>query len=100
MLIAHVRFPVAPEHRHIATEALVASVETVRAMPGCIAFHPVHDPVDAGILGVVHEWQTEADFAAYTASDAFRTFGEKIRPLMTGKPVSRRFRSDLIEVVN
>ena len=100
MLIAHLRFPIAPENRQVATEALVASVETVRAMQGCIAFHPIHDPTDAAVLGVVHEWETEADFAAYTASDVFKAFGERIRPLMTGKPVSRRFRSELIEVVN
>lgn len=100
MLIAHLRFPIAPENRPIATEALVAGLETVRAMRGCIAFHPIHDPTDEAVLGVVHEWETEEDFAAYTSSEAFRAFGERIRPLMTGKPVSRRFRSELIQVVN
>lgn len=99
MLIAHVRFPIAPEDREVATEALLADVETVRAMPGCIAFFPIHDPSDAAVLGVVHEWETESDFAAYTASDAFKKFGAIIRPLMTGTPISRRFRSELIEVV-
>lgn len=100
MLIAHVRFPIAPENRPVATKALLASVDTVRAMRGCIASHPIHDPTDDAVLGVVHEWETEADFAAYTSSDAFKSFGAAIRPLMTGKPVSRRFRSELLEVVN
>lgn len=99
MLIAHLRFPIAPENRQIATEALLASAADVRAMKGCISFHPIHDPSDAGVLGVVHEWESEADFAAYTASDIFLAFGALIRPLMTGIPVSRRFRAELIEVV-
>ncbi|WP_197042177.1 putative quinol monooxygenase [Sandarakinorhabdus oryzae] len=99
MLIAHLRFPIAPEHRQIATDALLESAPAVRAMPGCMAFHPVHDPADPAMLGIVHEWQSEADFAAYTASDLFKAFGERIRPLMTGKPESRRFHAKLIEVV-
>ncbi len=100
MLIAHLRFPIAPENRRIATEALLSGLETVRAMRGCIAFHPVYDPTDEAVLGIVHEWESEADFAAYTASDVFRAFSARIRPLMTGSPISRRFRSELIETVN
>ena len=99
MLIAHVRFPVAPHNRSAATAALVAGIETVRAMRGCSAFYPVHDPADDTVLGVVHEWETEADFEAYTSSDVFKAFGATIRPLMSGKPVSRRFRSESLEVV-
>ena len=45
MLIAHLRFPIAPENRQAATEALVADVKKVRAMKGCLAFYPVHDPL-------------------------------------------------------
>lgn len=100
MFIAHLRFPIASRDRQTATDALVAGIETVRAMRGCIAFHPIHDPTDDGVLGVVHEWETEADFEAYTASEVFRAFGALIRPLMTGKPLSRRFRAELIAVAN
>ncbi|WP_198370203.1 putative quinol monooxygenase [Roseomonas rosulenta] len=100
MLIAHLRFPVAPENRKTATDALIADLETVRGMKGCLAFHPIHDPTDEAVLGVVHEWATEEDFAAYTSSDVFLRFGARIRPMMTGKPVSRRFRSELLAVLN
>lgn len=100
MLIAHLRFPVAPENREMATEALVSDIETVRGMKGCLAFYPIHDPTNDAILGVVHEWETEEDFGAYTSSEVFQNFGAKIRPMMTGKPVSRRFRSELIAVIN
>lgn len=75
----------------------------MRSHPGCeecIAFYPVHDPTDDAVPGVIHEWEAEDDFVAYAASDAFKTFGATIRPPMTGKPVSRRFRSELVEVLN
>lgn len=100
MLIAHLRFPIAPENRGIATDALLADIETVRGMRGCIAFHPIHDPIDNTVVGIVHEWETEEDFTVYTNSEVFRKFGAKIRPLMTGKPISRRFSAELISVIN
>lgn len=100
MFIAHLRFPVAAENRQAVIDAFMAEIENVRAMKGCLAFHPFLDPADESRFGVVHEWETEPDFNAYTASDAFRRFGVAVRPLMTGKPVSRRFRADLIEEVN
>lgn len=99
MFIAHLRFPIAPDNRQVATAALLENASAVRAMPGCVAFNPIHDPSDPGVLGVVHEWESEAAFAAYTDSEIFHDFGARIRPLMTGKPESRRFRAELLEVV-
>lgn len=99
MLIAHLRFSVAAEDRQKALDALLADAAVVRAMKGCIAFVPFYDPTDDSALGVMHEWQGEDDFTAYTSSPEFKAFGAAIRPMMTGKPVSKRFRANLIEVV-
>lgn len=99
MLIAHLTFNVAPENRARALDRLVAEAPAVRAMPGCAAFLPFIDPTDDSALGVVHEWETEADFAAYTASEAFRTSGAVLRPMMTAAPVSKRFAAELLEMV-
>lgn len=100
MFIAHLRFPIAPESRQAVVDAFMADIESVRAMKGCLAFHPFLDPADDAMFGVVHEWESEPDFNAYIASEAFRGFGANVRPLMTGKPVSRRFQAQLLEVVN
>lgn len=100
MLIAHLRFPIAPESRPTVMSAFMAGIEVVRAMKGCIAFYPFLDPTDDGMFGVVHEWESADDFKAYTASDVFSAFGANVRPLMTGKPVSRRFQANLLEVIN
>ncbi len=100
MLIAHVRFPVAAAHRQAVCDALKTDLETVRAMPGCVAVYPFLDLADEATLGVVHEWESETDFDAYTRSEVFRSLGLKIRPLMAGKPESRRFRSRPVDVID
>lgn len=56
-------------------------------------------PDDPERLTVLHEWDDEAAFAAYLASDMFARSGEVIRPLLTDAPVSRRFRAELVETV-
>jgi quinol monooxygenase YgiN len=100
MLIAHVHFTVAPAERQRALAALLAEVPTVRAMRGCLAFHPFLDPSDPAGLGIVHEWADEASFGGYVASAGFAEVGKVLRPMMTAAPVSKRFDARLLETVN
>jgi quinol monooxygenase YgiN len=69
------------------------------AMPGNIAYrvHASHDN-DTGIT-LVEEWEDEASFAGYQASEAFVRLNRALRPAMTDAPVSRRFRANLLETV-
>jgi quinol monooxygenase YgiN len=99
MLIAHLTFNVSPENRARALDTLLEEAPTVRAMKGCVTFLPFLDPADDGALGVVHEWETEADFAAYAASNAFKNSGAVLRPMMTAAPVSKRFAAELLDMV-
>ena len=91
MRLAHLTFAVQPELSQNALDALLAEVPVVRQMKGCIMFVPFVDPTVPGGLGVVHEWETPEDFAAYLASPTFAAAGATLRPMMTGTPVSRRF---------
>lgn len=100
MLIAHVIFYVSNENRHRALAALINEVGTVRSMRGCLAFLPFLDPTDPQGVGILHEWATHEDFAAYTASPGFAESGQTLRPLMVAAPVSRRFDANLTESVN
>ncbi len=100
MLIAHVLFTVAEDDRRAALDTLLAEVPAVRAMKGCVAFLPFADAAGPTGLGVLHEWETEADFAAYLASPGFAVTGQILRPMMTGAPISRRFDARLLEIVN
>lgn len=100
MLIAHVRFRAIEEDRRKALDTLMAKAPAIRAMKGCLAFVPFLDPTDRQGLGVLHEWQSGEDFAAYSASPEFSETAWILRPLMTEAPVSRRFDARLIETLN
>lgn len=100
MLIAHVHFTVAPDQRQNALNALLAEVPVVRAMAGCVAFHPFLDATDTAGLGIVHEWTDAESFAAYASSPGFAEVGKVLRPMMTGAPVSKRFDAKVLETVN
>jgi len=97
MLIAHVTFSILPENRALAIDALTQKVTAVRAMKGCGAFVPFLDSSNERDVGVLHEWETAEDFAAYIKSDIFMTMGEILRPIMVSPPVSKRFDATLIE---
>lgn len=99
MFIAHVTLSVDAQKRPAILHRLVEDAPAIRAMPGCLAFTPFADPTDAEGLGIVHEWASEADFAAYTGSDIFARFGRDVRALALMPPVSRRFSAALVETL-
>jgi quinol monooxygenase YgiN len=59
-------------------------------MPGNVAFRVYACREDQTRTTVVHEWQDEAAFAGYLASDSFARSGAVLRPMMTTAPESRR----------
>ncbi|MBV1849323.1 putative quinol monooxygenase [Catellatospora tritici] len=99
MLIAIVDFDTAATDRPAALAQLDREGALVRAMPGNVAFrvHACREN-DTGIT-IVHEWTDETSFAGYQRSESFARSGEVLRPMMTGAPVSRRFRAELVETV-
>jgi quinol monooxygenase YgiN len=99
VLIAIVDFSTAATDRPAALAQLDGERDRVRAMPGNLAFRVYASREDETRITVVHEWDDEASFDGYLGSDSFARFGEVLRPIMTGAPVSRRFRAELLEAV-
>lgn len=99
MLIAIVDFDTAPSDRPAARARLDGERDHVCAMPGNQAFRVYASRQDATRITIVHEWDDEASFAAYQASESFARSGKVLRQMMTGAPVSRRFRAELLETV-
>lgn len=99
MFIAILDFRTAATDRPDALAQLDEERDRVRAMPGNIAYRVYAAREDDTAVAVVHEWDDEASFAGYLRSDSFAQSGTKIRPLMIGAPVSRRFSADLLETV-
>lgn len=99
MHIAILDFSTAATDRATALAQLDRERDKVRAMPGNLAFRVYASREDETRITVLHEWDDEASFAGYLRSDSFARSGEVLRPIMTGAPVSRRFRAELLETV-
>jgi quinol monooxygenase YgiN len=99
MFLAILDFDTAATDRPAALAQLDREHDEVRAMPGNLAFRIYASRENDTRVTVVHEWDDEASFAGYAASECFTRSGEVLRPLMTGTPVSRRFHADLLETV-
>jgi quinol monooxygenase YgiN len=99
VLIAIVDFSTAVTDRPAALAHLDGERDRVRAMPGNLAFRVYASREDETRVTIVHEWDDLASFDGYQRSDTFARFGEMIRPIITGAPVSRRFRAELLETV-
>jgi quinol monooxygenase YgiN len=99
VLIAILDFSPAASDRPAALAQLDAEHDEVRAMPGCLAFRVYASRENEARITVVHEWDDEVSFASYLESDSFARSGKVLRPIMTGAPVSRRFRAELLETV-
>lgn len=100
MLVAHVFFSAAPGKREKALNLLLETLESVRAMKGCLKFIPFADPTnDEGVV-VLHEWETKEHFTDYVSSPSFAELRQRLGTLMAGPPVSRRFDATLIETAN
>jgi quinol monooxygenase YgiN len=99
VLIAIVDFSTAATDCQTALAQFDGERDRVRAMTGNLAFRVYASREDETRITVVHEWDDEASFEGYLRSDSFARFGEVLRPIMTGAPVSRRFRAELLETV-
>ncbi|GAA2336425.1 putative quinol monooxygenase [Dactylosporangium salmoneum] len=99
MFIAILDFSTTAADRPAALAQLESERDEIRAMPGNIAYRVYASRDDETGVALVHEWQDEASFAAYQQSEAFARSGVAVRPLMTGAPLSRRFRAELVETV-
>ncbi|MEV0148395.1 MULTISPECIES: antibiotic biosynthesis monooxygenase family protein [unclassified Nonomuraea] len=99
MIIAMVDFDTAASDRAAALAHLDGGRDQVRAMPGNLGFRVYASREDETRVTVMHEWDDEESFAGYLKSDLFARSGAVLRPMMTGSPVSRRFRAELMETV-
>ncbi len=97
--IAILDFATAPTQRQAAMAQLEREQPVVSARPGCVAYRVFSSRQNETDITVIHEWIDQASFGEYLTSDAFARSGELLRPMMTGTPLSRRFRVELVDTV-
>jgi quinol monooxygenase YgiN len=100
VFIAILDFSTAASDRPAALAQLDREYDEVRSMPGNLAFRVYASRQDDTRITVVHEWDDEVSFAGYLESESFARSGQVLGPIMTGTPVSRRFRAELLQTVN
>ncbi|NUW29869.1 antibiotic biosynthesis monooxygenase [Nonomuraea sp. SMC257] len=98
MIIAMVDFDTAASDRAAALAHLDSDSDLVRAMPGNLSYRVFASREDETRVTVTHEWDDEESFDGYLKSDVFARAGAVLRPMMTGSPVSRRFRAEPMEI--
>lgn len=99
MFIAILDLRTSAHDRPAALAQLDAERHLVRALPGCVDFRVFASSERDTDVTVLHEWEDEASFRAYLDSEPFARSGRIVRPLLTEPPLSRRFRSELVESV-
>ncbi len=97
--IAILDFSTSASNRPMAIAQLEREHPAVASMAGCVAFRVFADRQNDTDITVLHEWDAQASFDEYLASEAFARSGEVLRPLMIGSPTSRRFRVELVQTV-
>jgi quinol monooxygenase YgiN len=80
--------------RPTALAHLDAERDLVRAMAGNVSFRVHASREDGEKITIVHEWDDEPSFDGYLKSESFARFGQVLRPMMVGAPVSRRFHAE------
>jgi quinol monooxygenase YgiN len=100
MFIAIIDIATAAADRATALAALDAHRAEVLAMSGNITYRVYASRDDATGITILHEWDDEASFHAYPASNSFARIGAVLQPLTAAAPVSRRFDARPLETVN
>ena len=97
MLIANVEFQVTESDVTVAMNVINDVVRSIRNLPGNCVFQALTQPGTKTIV-LLQEWQTEAHFNAYLDTQYFKELGEKLKPLMTAPPQSRRYLAEPMTV--
>jgi quinol monooxygenase YgiN len=86
MMVASISFRARPHKRAELLSAVEATIERMRARPGCERSRLLVDSEDANAFTLISEWLSAADADAFFASREFQVFrGVKI--LLKDEPV-------------
>ncbi len=68
----------------------------MQSFEGCERFALYSDVSDENTFLLYEEWQTQHHFDAYKNSETFKKNGEKVFPMIAGKPDSAYFSAELL----
>ncbi len=98
MIVIRVKVSVKPENKSDFINVMQDSIAISREFDGCQHFGLYQDVMDDTTLILYEEWETQAQFDAYKASDHFKESGKQLFALMNGAPDSAYFNAEMIPV--
>lgn len=96
MIVIRVRLQVEPEHTATLISYVAAEAARVQDMDGCLAYGLFQDTVDPQQFMLYEEWRDRLVFDGYKSSDSFKQSGAVLFPLLSSKPDSAYYESELV----
>lgn len=98
MLVIRVLLNVQPENQSRFIELIKEDRAASQQFEGCNHWEVYSDTTDPNNYLIYEEWETQAQFDAYKASDHFKQIGPKIFPLIAGDPNSAYYAASALPV--
>jgi quinol monooxygenase YgiN len=97
MIVIRVALTFNPSERTTMLTYMQTHLKESRAFTGCLNYGLYQDIADENRFLLYEEWDTQANFDAYKASEAFKTSGEVLFPLMVGTPDSVYYSASVLQ---
>lgn len=98
MHVIRVTLDIKPESRQAFDEiAALEYNEVPKQFSGCKHFAYWNSIVNDNQVLLYEEWDSVEDFDNYRTSDYFKELGQKLFPLLAGKPDAAYYKADLAE---
>lgn len=94
MLVVHAEFPIDPEKREKALDAVRELAKRSRAEDGVIDYQVATDIDDPNLFRFTERYEDEKAFSTHTETDHFGTFETTLPDLLAGEPEVTRFDID------
>lgn len=91
ILVVHATFPIEPEHRDEAMDAIRELAEASRAEEGVLDYRVAADVEDESLVRFFERYEDEAAFGAHAESAHFERFETALPEYLAGKPAVTRF---------
>ena len=91
MVVIRVKVEVGAENRMVFLENSNNEVPKARQFAGCLNYGWYQELGQEGSFLLYQEWDTQANFDAFRTSAFFKANGDRVFPLLLGKPETAYF---------
>jgi quinol monooxygenase YgiN len=86
MIVIRAEFPIDPEHREEALEAIRTLVEASNEEPGMIDYRAATDVIDGNTVRFFEQYEDAEAFEAHSNTQHYETFEKQLPEFLAGEP--------------